>query len=43
MVGTRSGGVVTTPLDQVAGQTRTIPLEHAWIQGARLVGVSLGD
>lgn len=43
MVGTRSGGVVTTPLDQVAGQTRSIPLEHAWIQGARLVGVSLGD
>jgi 6-phosphofructokinase 1 len=43
MVGTRSGNVVTTPLEQVAGQTRTVPLKHAWIQGARLVGVSLGD
>lgn len=43
MVGTRSGTVVTTPLAEVANQTKTVPLDHAWIQGARLVGVSLGD
>jgi 6-phosphofructokinase 1 len=43
MVGTRSGTVVTTPLEEVAHQTKTVPLDHAWIQGARLVGVSLGD
>ncbi len=43
MVGTRSGSVVTTPLEEVANRIKTVPLDHAWIQGARLVGVSLGD
>ena len=43
MVAPRGGGVETVPLDQVAGMVKTIPADHAWIHGARLVGTSLGD
>jgi len=43
MVAVHSDGIKAIPLDQVAGKVKTVPLDHAWIQGARLVGVSLGD
>ncbi|MHB0988253.1 MAG: 6-phosphofructokinase [Bellilinea sp.] len=43
MVAPRGGGVEIVPLDQVAGMVKTIPADHAWIHGARLVGTSLGD
>lgn len=43
MVAARSGGTEAVPLDNVAGMIRTVPADHAWINGARLVGVSLGD
>jgi len=43
MVAARSGGIEPVPLDEVAGFVRTVPADHAWIRGARLVGVSLGD
>lgn len=43
MVASQSGVVVPIPLEKVAGITRRVPVDHAWIHGARLVGVSLGD
>jgi 6-phosphofructokinase 1 len=43
MVAARSGGVEVVPLDDVANRVRTIPEDHAWLLGARMVGTSLGD
>ena len=43
MVGACSGRVEVTPLEKVAGRVKRVPEDHAWITGARLVGVSLGD
>ena len=43
MVAPQSGSVVPIPLQDVADKTRTVPLDHAWIYGARMIGVSLGD
>ncbi len=43
MVGVRSNSIVEVPLSDVAGKIKPVPLDHAWIRGARLVGVSLGD
>lgn len=43
LVGLRGGDVIPVPLDQVAGLVKSIPHDHAWIHGARLVGTSLGD
>lgn len=43
MVAAHSGGVEPVPLDKVSGLVRTVPLDHDWIRGARLVGTSLGD
>jgi ATP-dependent phosphofructokinase / diphosphate-dependent phosphofructokinase len=43
MVAAHSDGIQAIPLDQVAGKVKTVPLDHAWISGARLVGVSFGD
>ena len=43
MVAARGDSTVPLPLDQVVGKRRTIPLDHAWIETARNLGVSLGD
>ncbi len=43
MVAIRGEELVPVPLDEVAGKKRTIPLDHPWIQTARLIGLSLGD
>ncbi|MRR32383.1 6-phosphofructokinase, partial [bacterium] len=43
MVAQRGGSVEPIPLDQVAGLVKSLPLDHAWINGARLVGTRLGD
>ena len=43
MVAASKGGTTTVPLSEVANQIKPIPLEHGWIQAARLVGVCLGD
>lgn len=43
MVAARGDGVEAVPLDQVAGKRKTVPLDHPWIQSARLVGTNLGD
>jgi 6-phosphofructokinase 1 len=31
------------PLEQVAYQSKTVPLDHPWMRGARMVGTNLGD
>jgi 6-phosphofructokinase 1 len=31
------------PLKKVAGQTKTVPMDHPWIETARHLGVALGD
>jgi 6-phosphofructokinase 1 len=43
MVAARGEGAEPVPLEQVAGNKKTVPPDHAWIQSARDVGVSLGD
>jgi 6-phosphofructokinase len=43
MVGIQGGSVKPTPLAQVAGKVKRVPLDHSWVQGARLVGTCLGD
>jgi 6-phosphofructokinase 1 len=43
MVAIRGEELVPVPLEEVAGKKRTVPLDHPWIQTARLIGLSLGD
>lgn len=42
MVAVRGDNCVPVPLEKVAGKTRNIPPDHAWIQTAHLVGTCLG-
>lgn len=43
MVAVRGDEMVAVPLEEVAGKKKLVPLDHHWIQSARLVGTSLGD
>jgi 6-phosphofructokinase 1 len=43
MVGARGDGAQPVPLDQVAGNRKSVPLDHPWIAAARAVGTCLGD
>jgi len=43
MVALQGDDCVPVPLEQVAGIKRTVPLDHPWIETARLVETSLGD
>lgn len=43
MVAARGDGVEAVPLEEVAGQRKTVPLYHHWIDSARSVGTCLGD
>jgi 6-phosphofructokinase len=43
MVAVRGEGVEPVPLEEVAGKTKLVPLDHPWIRSARQVGTSLGD
>ncbi len=31
------------PLKEVAGKTKSVPLDHPWLQAARHLGIALGD
>ena len=42
MVALQAGQCVSVPLAQVAGLTRTVPLDHPLLDAARALGVSLG-
>lgn len=43
MVAVKGQDYVPVPLEKVAGQCRTVPLDHPWIRSARMVGTNLGD
>ncbi len=43
MVAARGNEAVPIPLDQVAGHRKEVPVDHAWVQTARRLGVSFGD
>jgi 6-phosphofructokinase 1 len=43
MVASRGEGVEPVPLEQVVGKRKTVPLDHPWLEGARLVGTNLGE
>lgn len=43
MVAARGEGVEAVPLEEVAGQLKTVAPDHPWIRAARRVGTSLGD
>ena len=43
MVAARGDGVKPVPIADVAGNVKTVPPDHAWIQSAKRVGTSFGD
>jgi 6-phosphofructokinase len=43
MVAARGENSVPVPLEQIAGNVKTVPLDHPWIQAARRVGTCFGD
>ena len=34
---------VPVPLEEVAGNLKTVPLDHPWLEAARHVGTCMGD
>ena len=42
MVGVQGKDCVAVPLEKVAGIKKTVPLDHPWLETARLVETSLG-
>jgi 6-phosphofructokinase len=43
MVADRGSSTVPVPLEEVAGRLKLVPLDHSWLQTARMVGTGLGD
>ena len=43
MLAARGDKAVPVPLKEVVGKIKTVPLDHSWIESARLVGTSFGD
>lgn len=43
MVAVKGDHCEPVPLEEVAGKKKIVPLDHPWIEGARLVGTCLGD
>jgi len=43
MVAARGEGTEPVKLEDVAGKTKFVPLDHPWLASARYLGVSLGD
>lgn len=43
MVAVRGAGTCAVPLEQVAGQRRTVPMDHPWLESARSLNICLGD
>lgn len=43
MVAMRGESVEAVPLREVAGKTKTVPLDHPWLMTARHLGITLGD
>ena len=43
MLAARGDDVAPEPLEKVAGKKKFVPLDHPWIQAAKLVGVGFGN
>ncbi len=43
MIAVRGDGTERVPLEEVAGNRRSVPLDHPWIRTARRLGMGLGD
>ena len=43
MVAARGEGAEPVPLEQVAGNRKTVPLDHPWLESARRIGSNMGD
>lgn len=43
MVAAQNGGTAAVPLADVAGNRKSVPLDHPWVTTARRLGVCLGD
>ena len=43
LVAARGETTEAVPLKKVAGRTKTVPMDHPWIETARHLGVALGD
>ena len=43
MVAARGDGAEPVAIEKVAGQLKTVPLAHPWVESARRVGTCLGD
>lgn len=43
MVAIKGDDCVPVPLEEVAGKRKVVPLDHPWIESARLVGTCFGD
>jgi 6-phosphofructokinase 1 len=43
LVAARGESTEAVPLKEIAGVTKFVPLDHAWIQSARSLGIVLGD
>ncbi|MFA5082849.1 MAG: ATP-dependent 6-phosphofructokinase [Hydrogenophilaceae bacterium] len=43
MVAARGENTVPVVLEDVAGQVKTVPVDHSWVESARRVGTNFGD
>ncbi len=43
MVAARGNGTKAVKLEDVAGNVKTVPPDHPWVQSARSIGISMGD
>jgi len=43
MVAARGESTAAVPLEEVAGQVKSVPLDHPWLETARHLGIALGD
>lgn len=43
MIASRGDEAVAVPLEEVAGVKKLVPVDHPWVQTARLTGACLGD
>lgn len=43
LVASKAGATVAVPLEEVAGKTKSVPMDHPWMNTARHLGIALGD
>ena len=43
MVAAEGDGIRAVPIDEVAGNLKSVPADHSWVEAARRVGTSMGD